>query len=120
MKEIQTISPGNRVIKRQNCDELIRNFHKKLKIEDDNKEIVPIPLKQHTSTALVMYKNPSTPLTPNNIPKGLLKNMDTQLISSSDSILISSNYLKMEHLFDPGIEKKEVKIDDEGSEMVLD
>lgn len=120
MKEVHTISAGNRVKKRQNCDELIRNFHKKLKIGDDNKESEPIPLKQQPSKALVIYKNPSIPLTSTNIPKDLLKNIDTQLISSSESILISSNYLKMEHLFDPGTEKKEIKIDDEGSEMVLD
>ena len=120
MKDGRTISSGIRVKKRQNYDELIQNFRKKLIIEDDITEIKTISIK-HTSTALVLYKNPVALLTPKNISKDLLEIMDKQMVSPSDSILISSNYLKMEHLFNSDIEGKEIKPDDNGSsDMILD
>ena len=122
MKDGRTISPGIRVKKRQNYDEFIQNFRKKLIIEVDIDitEIKTISIK-HTSTALVLYKNPVALLTPKNISKDLLEIMDKQMVSPSDSILISSNYLKMEHLFNSDIEGKDIKPDDNGSsEMILD
>lgn len=119
MKDGQTISSGIRVKKRQNFDEFIRNFRKKLIIEDINTEIEPTCIK-HTSTALVLYKNPDSLLTPSNIPRDLLESIDKQMVNPSDSILIFSNYLKMEHLFNSDIKGKEIKTDDIGTEMMLD
>ena len=122
MKDGRTISSGIRVKKRQNYDELIQNFRKKLIIEDDITEIKTISIK-HTSTALVLYKNPNpvTLLNPKNITKDLFEIMDKQMVPPSDSIRISSNYLKMEHLFNSDIEGKDIKPDDNGSsEMILD
>jgi hypothetical protein len=68
MKNGLAISSGNQVKKRQNNDDFIRNFHKKLKIEDDIDEVKPITVK-HTSTALILHKNPIAPLSTIIIPK---------------------------------------------------
>lgn len=119
MKDGRTISSGNRVKKRHNLDDFIRNFHKKLKIENDSTEIIPIPIK-HTSNALILYKNPTTPLIPDTVPKDFFDSLDKQILLPNDSLSISSNYLKMEHLFSAEIEGKEIKTDEKGSEMILD
>lgn len=119
MKDERVISSGNRIKKRQNYDDLIRNFHKKLKLDDNCVENKPTPTKS-TSNALVLYKKPIQGLISNTVPKYILQNIDKPILLPNFPISSSKNCLKIDQLFKEDAEENELKIDEKNNEMMLD
>ena len=98
------ISSGSRIHKRQCFDELTSNFHKKLKL-DDEKDVEKESEIEYgsTSNALILYKNPASPVNVETIPKYIME----ELKKSSTALIIEPIFIPKKHLSIETIFKEE-------------
>lgn len=80
--------------KRQNCDDFIETFHKKLKINHEE----PSEISKKSSTALILYKEPSAPI-PTELPAEILDRLKREMGPSIEKLILSNAHIKIEEVF---------------------
>lgn len=120
----KAISSGNRVEKQKqnNCDELIRGFHKKLNIECKTETPSEVNLDYaSTSTALILYKVPSLPSFTEKFPQEIMKSLRLcPSIPQNQTLLFPKSHFNIETVFQVQVGKNSEKLDESINETVLD
>ena len=103
---------GIRIQKRKICDDLIENFHKKLKINSEE----PATEFKESSTALILYKEPTPPIPA--LPVEILDKLKREIGPPIENLILSKEHLMIEEIFK--IETEEIKEKESDFEMEVD